>query len=110
MRETSTIAVLPIRYRVVASGIEPDFVTEVTRHMAIGVHGFRLPVSSRDFVIKMMACFGLDLADMKGRFPIQLESAIRLPRTKSRVTSGDENWGFWAIDRGDDLKSNLAHK
>jgi len=26
------------------------------------------------------------------------------------VTSGDENWGFWAIDRGDDLKSNLAHK
>ena len=109
MRKATTIPVLPIRYRVVTSGIEPDIVTKIAWNVPVGIHGFRLPTSSRDFVIKMMSSIGLDLADMKGRFPIKLERTIRLPLSKSGVTSSNEDRGFWAIDRGDDLKSNLAH-
>jgi len=109
MSETSAVAVFPIRYRVVASGIEPDFVTEIARHMTIGVDDFRFPTSSRDFVIKVMTCIGLDLADMKGSFPIQFQRAIRIPLSETRMTPGDEDGGFWAIDRRHDLKSNLAH-
>ena len=65
-------AVFPIGHGVVLGGVHPRFAQKIRGHVAVGVHGFRLPGVSENLVFETHACF--DLAKMIGRPPFQAQA------------------------------------
>ena len=85
-RQPAFEAVFPICHGVLEGRIEPNFVRQVSWHIAMSLYGFAFPGPTRDFILKVQTRRGFDLACVKGRIVFQGQRLRGIPETQ-RLTA-----------------------
>ena len=107
--EASTMAVLPVRNRVMGRGVEPHIVMVVRGHISVGIHLLHLPTAAGDFVFHAGTGLSLDGCAMKNPVELEWKRLGGIPLAQRWLVAGDINGPGGAVDGGNDAESDPTH-